>query len=78
MIKSATWFLTLSACAVALAPIPTVTSVKAGPYKSAEIEKKKKEIPNRTGINDPRSSSPAWPPPMYDDPDRKAAAGGGM
>lgn len=77
MIKSAIRFLALSACAVALAMVPTLTSVKAAPNNSAEIEKNKKKIQNGAGTSDPRSSSPAWPPPINDDPDRKAAVGGG-
>jgi hypothetical protein len=78
MIKSAIRFLALSACAVALGMAPMLTSVKAAPNNSAEIEKNKKKIQNSTAASDPRSSSRAWPPPMYDDPDRKAAVGGGM
>lgn len=77
MIKSTIRFFTLSACAVALAMAPMLTSVKAAPNNSIEIEKNKKKIQNSAGVSDPRSSSPAWPPPMYDDPDRKAANGGG-
>jgi hypothetical protein len=77
MIKSAIRFLTLSACAVALGVVPMLTSVKAAPNHSAEIEKNKKKTQHSTGTSDPRSSSPAWPPPMYDDPDRKASGGGG-
>ena len=77
MIKSAIRFLTLSACAAALGMVPTLISVKAAPDNSAEIEKTKKKIQNSTGVSAPRSASPAWPPPIYDDPDRKAANGGG-
>jgi hypothetical protein len=50
---------------------------KAGTSSSVEIEKNKK-IQNSPGVRDPSSSSPAWPPPMYDDPDRKTSGGGGM
>jgi len=78
MIKSAIRFLTLSACAVALAMAPMLTSVKAAPNNSAEIEKNKKKIQNSTGVSDPRSSGSAWPPPMNVDPDRRPAGGGGM
>jgi hypothetical protein len=77
MIKSAIRFLTLSACAVALGMVPMLASVTAAPNNSAEIEKHKKRVQNSAGISDPRSSSPAWPPPTYDDPDRKTAVGGG-
>jgi hypothetical protein len=78
MIKSAIRFLALSACAVALGMAPMLTSVKAAPNNSAEIQKNKKRIQNSTGVSDPRSSSPAWPPPIYNDPDRNPAGGGGM
>ena len=77
MIKSAIRFLTLSACAVALAMVPMLTSVKAAPNNSAEIEKNKKKSQNSTGVSDSRSSGSAWPPPISEDPDRKTAVGGG-
>ena len=78
MIKSAIRLLTLSTCAVVLGMVPTLTSVKAAPDNNAEIDKNKKKIQNSAGISGHKSSSSAWPPPMNDDPDRKAAVGGGM
>ena len=78
MIKSAIRLLTLSTCTVALGMVPTLTSVKAAPDNNAEIDKNKKKIQNSAGISGHKSSSSAWPPPMNDDPDRKAAVGGGM
>lgn len=77
MSKSAIRLLTLATYASALVVVPMVTPAKAV-TNSSEIEKNKKKIQNGPGVSDPRSSSPSWPPPMYDDPDRKAAGGGGM
>lgn len=75
MNRPAMRFLTLSICAIALAMVPIATSVKAAPNSSREIEKDKKKIQKSAGTTDPKSSSPAWPPPIYDDPDRKNGGG---
>jgi len=78
LIKSAIRLLTLSICVAALVAVPMVTSVKAAANNSWEIGKNRKKIQNGPGTSDPKSSSPAWPPPMYDDPDRKIGGGGSM
>jgi hypothetical protein len=78
MRKSAIRLLTLTIYATALVAVPVVTSAKAAANGSAELEKNKKKIQKSAGISEPRASNPAWPPPMYDDPDRKAGGGGGM
>jgi hypothetical protein len=76
MSRSAIRLLTLAICATALLMVPMVTPAKAATNGSGEIEKNKKK--KSPGTSDPRSSSPAWPPPMYDDFDRKNGGGGGM
>jgi hypothetical protein len=76
--KSAIRLLTLALCATALMVVPMVTPAKAATNGSGEIEKNKKKIQKSLGAGDPRSSNPAWPPPMYDDFDRKNGGGGGM
>jgi hypothetical protein len=78
LIKSAIRLLTVSVCITALAAIPTVTSVEAAANKHGEVEKNRRKIQNGPGISNRRSSNPAWPPPMYDDPDRNPGGGGGM
>jgi hypothetical protein len=67
--------LTLAICGAALVMVPTITPVNSA--TNSEVEKNKKKIQKGTAINEPRSSSPAWPPPMYDDFDRKNTGGGG-
>jgi len=76
MSRSAIRILTLAICATALLVVPMATLAKAATNGSGEIEKNKKK--KSPGTGDPRSSSPAWPPPMYDDFDRKNGGGGGM
>jgi hypothetical protein len=76
--KSAIGLLTLATYATALVLVPMVTPAKAATNRSGEIEKNKKKIQKSVGAGDLRSSSPAWPPPMYDDFDRKNGGGGGM
>jgi hypothetical protein len=78
MSKSATGLLTLAICATALVVVPMATPAKAATNGSGEIERNKKKIQKSLGAGDPRSSNPAWPPPMYDDFDRKNGGGGGM
>ena len=78
MSKSAIRLLTLALCATALMVVPMVTPAKAATNGGGEIEKNKKKVQKSLGVGDPRTSSPAWPPPMYDDFDRKNGGGGGM
>jgi len=78
LIKSAIRLLTLSICVAALVAVPMVTSVKAAANNSWEIGKNRKKPQNGPGISNPKSSGSAWPPPMYDDPDRNPGGGGGM
>jgi hypothetical protein len=78
MSKSAIRLLTLAIYATALVVVPMVAPAKAATNGSGEIEKNKKKIQRSLGVSEPRSSNPAWPPPMYDDFDRKNGGGGGM
>ena len=78
MSKSVIRPLTLGIYATALVDFSTVAPSKAGTSSSVEIEKNEKKIQNSRGVRDPSSSSPAWPPPMYDDPDWKTSGGGGI
>jgi hypothetical protein len=89
MSKSATRLLTLAIYATALVMVPMISPAKAATNNSEE-EKAKKKIQTSPGFSDPRSTGQAgvvcsrgidcgkWPPPIYDDPDRKAGGGGGM
>jgi hypothetical protein len=67
-----------------------ITPAKAATISSEE-EKAKKKIQTSPRLSDPRSAAGQadvvcsrsfdcgkWPPPMYDDPDRKAGGAGGM
>jgi hypothetical protein len=56
-----------------------VTSFAASANAAANggVEKGKRKVQNGPSVGEPRSVSPAWPPPMYDDFDRKNAGGGG-
>jgi hypothetical protein len=74
--KSAIRLLTLAIYGAASVAVPTITPVKAATNGNGEVEKNKKKIQKGAAINDPRSSSSAWPPPMYDDFDRKNTGGG--
>jgi hypothetical protein len=76
MSKSAIRLLIMASYATALVLVPMVTPAKAAPNGSEETEKNKKKIQKSPGISDSRSSSPSWPPPASDDPDRKPGAGG--
>ena len=78
MSRYAIRLLTLAICATALLVVPMVTLAKAATNGSGEIGKNKKKVQKSLGVGDPRSSNPAWPPPMYDDFDRKNGGGGGM
>jgi hypothetical protein len=71
--------LTLAMYATALVVVPMVTPAGAATNNSKEIKKHKKKVQHSPGmgVGDPGSSSQAWPPPMYDDPDRKAGGAGG-
>jgi hypothetical protein len=58
--------------------------------RSGQEVRAKKNIQSSSGIIDPKSTGRAgsicsraidcekWPPPIYDDPDRKAGSGGSM
>ena len=74
--KSAIRLLALSVCA-ALVAISVFTPANAAAGGGVEIEKSRKRIQKGSSANDPRSGGPAWPPPMYDDFDRKNAGGAG-
>jgi hypothetical protein len=88
MSKSASRLLTLAIYATALVMVPMVTSAKAAANNSEE--EKAKKIQRSPGFSDPKSAGRAaatcsrgidcekWPPPIYDDPDRKAGGAGGM
>ena len=78
MSKSAIRLLIMAIYAMALVVVPMVTPAKAAPNGGEETEKNKKKIQKSPGISDSRSSSPSWPPPMSDDPDRRPSGGGGM
>jgi len=78
MSKSAIRLLTRAIYATALVAIPMVTPADAATNGSGGVEKNKKKIQRSLGVSEPRSSNPAWPPPMYDDFDRKNGGGGGM
>jgi hypothetical protein len=77
---------TLTICVAALVTVPTIPFAKAGEKRSVETEKTRKRT-QRNGpsdfqspaSNDLRSPTlPTFPPPMYDDLDRKAGGGAGM
>src|SRR5579871_245532 len=74
--KTAIRLLTLTVCATALAVASMSRPAGAAPH-TAEIEKGKKKVQKGPVANDPRTPS-SWPPPMYDDFDRKSSGGGGM
>jgi hypothetical protein len=76
--KSAIGLLTLAIYATALVVAPMVTPAKAATNGGGETGKNKKKVQKSLGVGDSRSSNPAWPPPMYDDFDRKNGGGGGM
>ena len=76
MSKSVIGLLTPAIYATAPVVVPMVTPAEAATSSSGEIEQTKNQ--KSPGVSDPRSSSPSWPPPMNDDPDRKASGGGGM
>ena len=78
MSKSVIRLLTLANYATAPVVVPMVTQTKAATSSSGKIEKNRKKNQNGPGVSDPRSSGSPWPPPMNDDPDRKASGGGGM
>jgi hypothetical protein len=73
--KSTIRVLTVTVCA-ALVAISVCAPANAAASGSVEVEKGKKRI-QKEPLNDPRSARPTWPPPMYDDFDRKNAGGGG-
>jgi hypothetical protein len=69
---------TLTICGAALLTVPVAAPAKADTKGGREAEIAKKKQPQASGSGDLRSSTPGtWPPPMYDDFDRKNAGGGG-
>ena len=78
MSKSAVRLLMLAIYATALVVVPMATPAKAATSSREEIAKNRKKLPKSAGISDSRPSIPAWPPPIYDDFDRKNGGGGGM
>jgi len=68
--------LTLTICA-ALGVGSVAASANAAADGGVEAIKTKRKVQDRPSAGEPRSTSPAWPPPMYDDFDRKNASGGG-
>jgi hypothetical protein len=85
--SKSTWLLTFAATSLVM--VPLLTSVQAEPIGSAK-ERVKKNLQTNSSLSDPSSASRAgatcsraidcerWPPPIYDDPDRKAGGAGGM
>jgi hypothetical protein len=74
--KSAIRLLTLAICGAAFVMVPTITPAKAATSGNGEAERIQK-IQKRTAIRDSKPSNPTWPPPMYEDFDRKNTGGGG-
>jgi hypothetical protein len=74
--KSAIRVLTLAIYGAAFVVVPTITPTKAATNGNWEVAKDKK-VQKGAAINDPKPSKPAWPPPMYEDFDRKNTGGGG-
>jgi hypothetical protein len=74
--KSATRLYTLTMCA-ALLVISMAAPANAGASGGIEVIKSKRKVQLGPSAGEPRSANPAWPPPMYDDFDRKNAGGGG-
>lgn len=71
-----TRLLALSVGAAALIVIPVIAPVKAAASDSRE--KGNRKPPKSAGASDRKSPDPSWPPPMYDDFDRRNTGGGGM
>jgi hypothetical protein len=74
--KSAIRLLTLAIYGAAFVVVPVTMPAKAATNGNGEVAKDKK-IQKGAASNDPRPSKPAWPPPMYEDFDRKNTGGGG-
>jgi hypothetical protein len=68
--------LALGISAAALTVIPLISPVKAATGDSQE--KVNKKIHRSAGAGERKSPDPTWPPPMYDDFDRRNGGGGGM
>jgi hypothetical protein len=77
MRKSPVRLFMLAILGTTLVVVPSVTPAKAATNGYGEIEKNKKKGQKALAISDPKPSNPTWPPPMYDDFDRKNAGGGG-
>jgi hypothetical protein len=74
--KSATRLCTLTVWA-ALAAVSIATPANSAASGNTETLKGKRKLQNGPNISEPRPANPSWPPPMYDDFDRKNAGGGG-
>lgn len=88
MSRSGSRVLILVVCATALVMVPMGMSAKAA--NSSQEEQSRKRTQTSPSAGDPRSTGRAgascsrgidcatWPPPLYDDPDRKTGGAGGM
>ena len=74
--KSAIRLYTLAMC-VALLVISIAAPANAAASGGIEVIKGKRKVQPGPGAGEPRSANPVWPPPMYDDFDRRNASGGG-
>lgn len=74
--KSAIRPYTLAMC-VALLVISIAAPANAAASGGIEVIKSKRKVQPGPGAGEPRSANPVWPPPMYDDFDRRNASGGG-
>ena len=68
--------LALSISAAAMIVVPMMSPVNAAANDSREKGNKKTQ--RSTGAGDRKSPDPSWPPPMYDDFDRRNTGRGGM
>jgi hypothetical protein len=75
----------LTLCTTALVTAPMIAAANAGANRGAGAEKTRTKIQasgaaevGSPGSSDMRSPTAPFPPPMYDDIDRKAGGGAGM
>ena len=86
MRKSAIRLFTMTLCAAALLAAPFISAAKAGSKRVVRAETTKAkglegksvdvQSPGQTDMRSPTLTT--FPPPMYDDLDRKAGGGAGM
>ena len=74
MLKLGIRLFPLTICAAALLAVPLASPANAA-GNGAETAKAQKKTQRHVSVSDRKD--PTWPPPMYDDFDRKAAGGGG-